>query len=84
MKIYKIRQKSTGLFSKGGNPPKFDKIGKTWTSFKNIKLHFMMISASYNDECKFFYDPDKIKDLEVIEYRLVCTSVMESYRFIPV
>ena len=82
MKIYKIRDKNTGFFSKGGNPPLFDKIGKSWTSFKNVKLHLRMISAGYDDDCKFIYDPDKIKSLEVIEYRLVATSVMDSYHFL--
>ena len=82
MKIYKIRDKKTGLFSKGGNPPIFDKVGKSWTSFKNVKLHLRMRASGYDNNGKFIYDSDKIKDLEVIEYRLVATSVMDSYHFL--
>jgi len=38
-KIYKIRKKNDGLFSKGGSRPSFDKRGKFWRSIGSVKLH---------------------------------------------
>ena len=34
---FKIRDRSTGLFSSGGCCPKFEKIGKTWSTLTSLK-----------------------------------------------
>lgn len=63
MKIYKIRHKTTGLFSSGGLYCKFTKTGKCWDSIKNVKLHLAMLEkASAN--------------VEVVEYDLVESKVI--------
>lgn len=37
--LYKIRNKKTGEFSKGGITPKFGKVGKVWKHAGHIKNH---------------------------------------------
>lgn len=39
MKLYKIRHKVTGLYSKGGTSPFWSKKGKTWSSIGHLKRH---------------------------------------------
>lgn len=39
MKLYKIRHKVTGLYSKGGASPYWSKKGKTWSSIGHLKRH---------------------------------------------
>ena len=39
MKLYKIRHKITGLFSKGGCNPFWTKKGKTWSTLSHLKRH---------------------------------------------
>jgi len=40
MLTYKIRDKTTGLFSTGGTSPKWSKLGKTWQRHANLLAHF--------------------------------------------
>jgi hypothetical protein len=44
-KIYKIRQKSTGLYSSGGEFPSFNKNGKTWNQLGHLKAHITNIKS---------------------------------------
>jgi hypothetical protein len=37
--VYKIRQKSTGLYSSGGTRPTFTKKGKIWRNLGHLKNH---------------------------------------------
>ena len=39
MKVYKIRHKITGLYSRGGETPFWNKKGKTWSSLAHLKRH---------------------------------------------
>ena len=64
LKIYKIRDKITGLFSSGGLYCKFNKTGKCWDSIKNIKLHLSLIKNA-----PAIY-------VEVVEYNLVESKVI--------
>jgi hypothetical protein len=57
MKIYKIRHKITGLFSRGGETPYWSKKGKTWNSFGHLKAHLRAVSD-------YRYNTQNIKDLE--------------------
>jgi len=37
---YKIRSRTTGLYSTGGKPPSWSKNGKTWTNIGGLMSHF--------------------------------------------
>lgn len=37
--LYKIQNKVTGEFSKGGEVPKFGKVGKVWKHLGHLKNH---------------------------------------------
>lgn len=45
MEYYKIRHRTTGLFSSGGNLPVFRKTGKIWP-LTQLKSHLRMIQKS--------------------------------------
>lgn len=70
MKIYKIRDKQTGLFSTGGLYPKWSKIGKVWKTQGNLKSHLNMLQ-----ECGFLsqYNNTEVIELETIENWIIPT-----------
>lgn len=39
IKIYKIKDKDTGLYSTGGMEPSWTKRGKTWNQINFVKIH---------------------------------------------
>ena len=43
MKLYKIRHKETGLYSKGGSYPSWSKKGKTWSTLGHLKRHIACV-----------------------------------------
>lgn len=53
---YKIRN-AKGLYSTGGNPPSFNKIGKTWSCLSHLKNHLRQLwhkrHWSENDDIKY-------------------------------
>lgn len=69
MKIYRIRHKESGLFSKGGARLEFSKKGKIWTNIRYVKNHFHYINtlnwAGYS-RLRDSY----IANTEIIEYNL--------------
>lgn len=67
--IFKIRRNSDGLFSGGGTCPSFSKIGKTWTSYRALRLHLAQFIRNLTP-----YSSDRYKDCEIIEYEYVETS----------
>lgn len=68
MKIYKIQRTTDGLFSLGGNAPKFNKNGKIWKKIGDIKSHLNQ-GIFYNSYNEGFYD--NYKDCQLIEYEIV-------------
>ena len=72
MKVYKIRDISTGLYSSGGIAPTWEKIGKFWTQKKYVKAHLRILKNGY------FFDKKGNKqdwlhmyeNAKVIEYEL--------------
>lgn len=61
-KLWKIRNKKTGLFSNGGKVPKFTKNGKLWSCKGHLRLHLKQFSE---------YELQKIyKDCEVVAYSM--------------
>ncbi len=60
MKLYKIRDKKTGLFSMGGVYPRFTTKGKIWNGSGPIKSHLTQMkhyvkyyqSSNYYEDCE--------------------------------
>lgn len=46
-KVYMIRRKKDGLFSTGGNNPRFKTAGKTWDTMAKLNAHLTMIYGGY-------------------------------------
>lgn len=77
--MYKIRDKKSGLYSAGGNPPKWSKKGKIWNSMHALNLHFQLvindpkIGSDYSDivieSYKFEYIEDIDKDFFIYKAR---------------
>jgi len=70
MKVYKIRDKNTGLFSTGGTQPDWNKEGKTWMSIGHIKNHLhQFIYTEYNFDWTSHTEENKIpQEWEVVQY----------------
>ena len=64
---YKIRQKSTGLFSSGGMFVKWTKKGKSWRAKNHLSCHI-------NQSASFYRSKLKMDDIEVVE---IVTEVVE-------
>jgi hypothetical protein len=47
MRLYKIRDKATGLFSTGGMSPSFNKTGKTWRALNHVRSHLTLLTESW-------------------------------------
>jgi len=59
IKVYKIRHSDTGLWSKGGTSPSFNKVGKTWSNIGHVKSH---LNGMYK------IDIDEISKWEIVEF----------------
>lgn len=69
-KLYKILDKETGLYSKGGCFPSWSKYGKTWNALGHIKNHlrFFMKTKRENGNIDYRKLVNKIpENWEVIE-----------------
>jgi len=42
--VYKIQDRTTKLFSKGGSTPRFAKTGKSWPSLAALKSHLKLVT----------------------------------------
>lgn len=71
-RVFKIRDESTGLYSKGGSIPSWSKIGKTWTTEAALKNHLNLVSyAGYGRT------PHKIPASWIVEvYELAVTETI--------
>jgi hypothetical protein len=47
VKHYKIRDRRTGLYSKGGDTPSWSKTGKTWTTMGGLMNHLGYFRKNY-------------------------------------
>lgn len=71
MKVFKIRQKETGLFSTGGMRPTFVKQGKVWQQLRHVHSHIAQLTSAYTP-------PDVYKDAEIVEAEITeILSVLE-------
>lgn len=67
VKIYKIRDKSTGLFSKGGTSTYsiWSKDGKSWSNIGHVKNHLNQFIRSGSVSHDYPYDNAEIVEVEV-------------------
>lgn len=72
MKVYRIRDKETGLFSTGGAHPKWSTKGKLWRSAGNLRSHLTTVLEYKGYEKKAQIVPE---NWEVIEYELTETQI---------
>lgn len=66
MQIYKIRQKSTGLFSAGGLDHKWKKNGKIWKNKQSLGGHLDLLKE-YSGKYKY----KNSEDVEIVVYNIV-------------
>lgn len=75
-KVYKIRNKKTGLYSTGGMTPAFTKSGKTWSELAHLKNHLNQgIITTWkwgdnNEYVKLSLDFNQYKDCEIVIYKI--------------
>jgi regulator of protease activity HflC (stomatin/prohibitin superfamily) len=50
-RVFKIRHRATGSYSRGGMDPRFDKKGKVWTSRSALSNHLNLVRAKTYDGC---------------------------------
>lgn len=67
-KVYKIRDKNTGLFSCGGDGPRWSRVGKTWSSMGNLKNHLALFRHWRTGV------DERLKDWEIVEFTLAVFS----------
>lgn len=75
MKIYKIRNMKTGLFSMGGSSTPYysrlwSKQGKSWNTLNHVKLHLKGIG--YVPGCKPQFP---MEDWEIVEFKMYVEKV---------
>lgn len=80
VKVYKIRDTKTGLFSEGGYNPRFTKEGKTWLTRRAIKAHLTQLSSGFRYFPTGKYDQviatkDVPESWEIVEYTLSLTHL---------
>lgn len=63
MKVYRVKNLDTGLFSLGGLHPRWGKKGKLWTGEGPIKSHFRLIETEWWSFDKKEYYWNKVKDV---------------------
>lgn len=67
MKVYKIRDKETGLFSTGGTYPRFTNKGKSWSGMDALKNH---INQFKGRESRWRYDNCEVIEMVLVESEL--------------
>ena len=74
MIYYKIRNKKTGLFHKGGTYEAWSKSGKTWDTLGKLRA---MLTTTFKYSCN-----KDLSNWEVIEYEVKEASVKELHEVV--
>lgn len=70
MKIFKIRNKATGLWSTGGSSPRWTKKGKIWSTYAHVKSHLRGVAGT-----RYATVMNGIADWEIVELEVIENSV---------
>ena len=80
-KVFKLRDKSTGLFSKGGTLGDFNKSGKIWKNQSQLRSHLKQFEhLSSRDKTNRLID--NISNWEIVEYELMEKETTDLFSFI--
>jgi hypothetical protein len=74
MQIYKIRNKTTGLYSTGGSYPSFSKKGKAWNARGHVTSHLSLFNKSTK---KTYYEDCEVVCFEVQEITVDNVDVLD-------
>lgn len=67
-KVYRLRHKTSGLYSSGGTDPVFGKKGKVWRQLNHVRSHLAQFSPkSYDTYARKRY-PTYLDEVEIVEY----------------
>jgi hypothetical protein len=73
-KIYKIRDKRTGLYSMGGTGPGWSKKGKEWKTLAHVMAHLSQFYQTYyRQKVSILTIPD---DWEIIEFTVTVEETL--------
>lgn len=73
IKMYKIRDKNTGLFSKGSSYIGFSKAGKVWNGMGPLKNHINALSGS---------GQRAYANAEIVEMEMSVVDIIDMQKFI--
>jgi|TARA_R110000751_G_scaffold43088_1_gene99679 hypothetical protein len=92
MKIYKVRNKDTGLYSAGGTHPSFTSTGKTYSSTGTVRSHIRQFSSMVErleeyrsrfqknlrsyDNHKLKYAQDFLNSVEIVEFDVTEVGIL--------
>ncbi|OPH61894.1 hypothetical protein BC351_01235 [Paenibacillus ferrarius] len=81
-KVYKIRDKETGLFSRGGTRAYdiWTKEGKSWSTIGHLKSHLTQFTTSWN-KVKYPYGNAEIIEVEInydLSYKVNVATFLEA------
>ena len=79
--VYKLRDKSTGLFSKGGTIGDFNKTGKIWKTPGHVRSHLKQFEHTCSRD-KTNRLIENINNWEIVEYKLVEINRTDLFSFI--
>lgn len=74
MKLYRIQNKDTGLFSNGGSNPIWNNRGKFWKSLSDVNKHLKVVKTrdntgeiqnNYNNSIVIEYKLEKTEEFRV-------------------
>lgn len=66
--FYKIRNKTSGLYSLGGMNPSWNKRGKTWNNLGHIKSHLSGVKQHLSYENSKTRSTLNMREWEIVEY----------------
>lgn len=80
MKLYKIRNKKTGLYSSGGYSLRWTKIGKVWRTLGPLKNHLQGGAATAYDRLGDDVEVVEIemKEVGTLDFREIMRGVREA------
>ena len=72
MKLYKIRNINTGMFSTGGINPTYSSKGKIWKQLNHVRTHITLIKDHWNrNDYSYRINPNYLYEIEIVEFNVV-------------
>lgn len=74
--VFKVRDKNTGLYSKGGSTPHWGRLGKVWKTAAHLSSHLTGV-REWNENCDRVHADPRMRPSERHGYAKVDTSTWE-------